>query len=227
MLLTASIAAISFSTPSTYFPRVAQRSTIVHCAAVDADSVHYDFRYGIGNDQALASTKAIDGSVAMMAPASAPASALPAATPGPSNPKDDATRDTEGLVQPSKIREPISDFQFRHGVGSLDGEAPMAMNRAIDGSVAMMSIDSPPAPRNALPVANAPAANTPAAVTPAAVAPAVVAPAAPEKGVVQPSGKKSSPTPASDPNEFRHGIGDRALAMSPAIDGTAAMISPQ
>ena len=224
--------------------------------------MHYGFRYGVGNDQALAATKAIDGSVAMISSEPpAPASALPAA-------KDDATRDAEGVVQPSKIREPISDYEFRHGLGSLDGEAPMAMNRAIDGSYAMISIDAPPAPRNALPVAEAPASIAPAAEVPATEAPVAEAPvasapatdtlvaeapaaeappseapaaeapvaeapvaettAAPVKGVVRPSGARRGPVPDPyDADEFRHGLGERALSMFPAIDGTAAMISPQ
>lgn len=100
-------------------------------------SVHmnpsWDFRHGVGGS-ALATEKAIDGTVAMRSSSAARAPSAASAPQG-THVTDESRRRAPG---------PVNEWDFRHGVGS----SALAGKPAIDGSVAMRSS-----------VASAPSAN--------------------------------------------------------------------
>ena len=109
--------------------------------------------------------------------------------------------EVKGVVQPMKRSrwEPDAqaDNEFRHGAG----DRPLAMSTFADGTSAMIVPTSTPAP------ASAPA----------------IAPVA--QGDELATATTLKPPPMDD-NEFRHGAGGKALAMTTAIDGSVAMIVP-
>ena len=137
LLSLTSLAALSFSvTPlCVNSPRVVQRSTTLRCLDTSDD----EFRHGAGS-KALASTAAIDGSVAMITPQTGapPANASPArasparASPAPAaaeEPPQDAEESgaaaevviggTKGAAQgTSKKNWADPADEFRHGTGS-------------------------------------------------------------------------------------------------------------
>jgi len=148
-----------------------------------------EFRHGAGN-QALAMNAAIDGSVAMLSLDATPAQQTKA-LPG----------SEAKVVEPSINRSvPNQDNEFRYGTGSQ----ALAMAAAIDGKVAMMSLDDVQLREGkALPASGA---NSDIKA---------------ETALVKANTKQSEPSA----EDFRHGAGGQAFAMSTAIDGSVAMIS--
>jgi len=197
MLSLASLAAVSFSVTPTLVgsdTRAVQRSTVLRCQAADPNPEEakardvkprvtnaWEFRYGPGN-QAFGGSPATDGSVAMIS-MDAP----------PKQPRNNA------IVPREQANWPSQEDDFRFGAG---GRA-MSMTPAVDGSVAMISVDGPPQPRQR---PTRPPAQTG------------------DKGVVVPTNKQQYYADAD--NDFRHGSGAQAWGSRPAIDGSVPMITP-
>ena len=162
-----------------------------------------DFRHGHGGD-ALASSKAIDGSVAMMN------------VDGPATPSKQRPRPAAGVPLPAS---PSNAFRYGAGGPSL------AATRAIDGTVAMMHVPNAAAPP-AMPDAQATQPPAAAVMAPPAASAATAPPAAATATTAppEPVPVRGRVVPTRSADEFRHGSGGQALASYPACDGSVAMV---
>ena len=163
-----------------------------------------EFRHGHGGD-ALASSKAIDGSVAMMN------------VDGPATPSKQRPRPAAGVPLPAS---PSNTFRYGAGGPSL------AATRAIDGTVAMMHVPNAAAPPAMPGAEEAPPLPAAAVMAPPAASAATAPPAAATATTAppEPVPVRGRVVPTRSADEFRHGSGGQALASYPACDGSVAMV---